>query len=306
MNGELLWVYEGLTDYLGVVLAARSGLWTNATFREHLANTAAAMEHQAGRQWRPLADTTIAAQLLYFARPEGDALRRGVDFYLEGDLIWLEADVIIRQQSRGRRSLDDFCKQFYGGASGRPAVVPYTFDDVVAALNGVAPHDWRQFFQQRVYAINRHAPLGGIEASGWHLTYTNELPALLKTREGARKYTDMSFSLGLSLKEDGTIQDVIPGSPADNAKVGPDMKLVAVNGRRWTPDVLRAAVKAAKDSATPIELLVENNDYFRTCAVDYHEGEKYPCLERDKTKPDLLSEILKPLTPAPAASASRK
>jgi predicted metalloprotease with PDZ domain len=306
MNGELLWVYEGLTDYLGEVLAARSGLWTNATFLEALANTAAMLEHQAGREWRPLADTTIAAQLLYSARTEGTAWRRSVDFYREGDLIWLEADVIIRQQTQGRRSLNDFCKKFLGGESSPPKVVPYTLDDVITALNEIAPHDWRQFFQQRVYAINPHAPLGGIEAAGWHLAYTNEVPSLLKARESAQKITDMSFSLGLSLKEDGTIQDVIPSSPADKAQVGPDMKLIAVNGRRWTPEILRTAVKAAKDNAAPIELLVENNDYFKTCAVDYHEGEKYPCLERDTTKPDLLSEILKPLTPAPAVITDKK
>jgi predicted metalloprotease with PDZ domain len=306
MNGELLWVYEGLTDYLGLVLATRSGLWTNATFLEDLANTAAMLEHQAGRQWRPLADTTVAAQLLYSARPEGSAWRRGVDFYREGDLIWLEADVIIRRQTQGRRSLDDFCKKFFGGESGPPTVVPYTFDDVVSALNEIAPRDWRQFFQQRVYAINPHAPLGGVEAAGWRLAYTNEVPALLKIKEGARKFTDLSFSLGLRIKEDGTIEDVIPGSPADKAQVGPDMKLLAVNGRRWTPDILRTAVKTAKNDPSPIELLVENNDYFKTCAVDYHEGEKYPCLERDTAKPDLLGEILKPLTPAPVVSAVRQ
>lgn len=132
------------------------------------------------------------------------------------------------------------------------------------------------------------------------------MTALLKIKEGAWKFTDMSFSIGLSIKEDGTIRDVIPGLPAHKAGVGPDMKLVAVNGRRWTPALLRTAVKAAKDNPTPIELLVENNDYFKTCAVNYHEGEKYPRLERDTTKPDLLSEILKPLTPAPAVRADKK
>ena len=305
MNGDLLWVYEGLTEYLGIVLTARSGLWADATFREDLAYSAALLEHQAGRQWRPLADTTVAAQLLYPARTEGSARRRGADFYREGALIWLEADVSIRQQTQGRRSLDDFCKKFLGGESGPPKVVTYTFDDLLAALNDIAPHDWRQFFQQRVYAINPHAPLAGIEAAGWHLAYTNEVPSLLKIKEDALKFTDLSFSLGLRIKADGAIEDVIPGSPADKAQIGPGLKLVAVNGRRWTPEILRAAVTAAEKKTTPIELLVENNDYLKTCAVDYHAGEQYPCLERDPTKPDLLGKILKPLTPAPAVSMDK-
>ena len=299
MKTELLWVYEGLTDYLGNVLATRCGLWTNENFREDLALSAAMLDYQAGRSWRPLADTTVAAQLLYPARPEGTAWRRSVDFYPEGDLIWLEADVLIRQATQGRRSLDDFCKKFHGGESGPPKVSPYTLDDLVAALNEIAPHNWREFFQTRVYAPNPRAPLGGIEGSGWKLVYTDELPDMLKAHEAADKLTDLSFSLGLKVKESGAIQDVIPESPADKAGVAATMKLVAVNGRRWTPEILRTAVKTAKTNSAPLELLVENEDYFKTCKLDYHDGERYPRLERDATKPDLLTEILKPLTPAP-------
>ncbi len=297
MQDELLWVYEGLTDYLGNILATRSGLWTNQDYREYLALIAAHLDRAPGRAWRPLADTTIAAQLLYFARPEGAAWRRGVDFYPEGDLIWLEADTVIRETTQGRRSLDDFCKRFCGGESGPPKVVPYTFDDVVAALNETAPYDWRQFFQQRVYAVEPRAPLGGIANAGWRLTYTNAVPEMLRLRESAAKMTDLSFSLGLAVKEDGYLVDVVPGSPADKAGVGAAMKLVAVNGRHWTPEILRNAVKAAATDRTPIELLVENEDYFKTFKLDYHEGEKYPRLERDWNKPDLLAEILKSLTP---------
>jgi predicted metalloprotease with PDZ domain len=244
-------------------------------------------------------DTTVAAQLLYGARKEGSAWRRSVDFYPEGDLIWLEADVLIRQQSQGRRSLDDFCQRFYGGPSGPPRVVPYTFDDVVAALNEVAPHDWRQFFQQRVYDVNPRAPLGGIEGGGWRLVYSNTVPDLLKSAESAQKFTDLRFSLGLTITEGGAVQDVIPASPADKAGVGAAMKLVAVNGRRWTADLLRTAVKTARTNSAPIELLVENEDYFKSCKLDYHDGEKYPRLERDSTNPDLLTGILKSRTPAP-------
>jgi len=299
MQGELLWVYEGLTDYLGLILTTRCGLWTEEDFRQNLALDAASLDRQPGRTWRPLVDTAVAAQLLYDARKEGSAWRRGVDFYPEGALIWLEADVLIRQQSQGRRSLDDFCKKFCGGPSGPPRVVPYTFDDVVAALNEVAAHDWGQFFQARVYATTPRAPLGGIEGAGWRLVYSNAVPELLKIAESAQKFTDLRFSLGLTIKEGGAVQDVIPGSPADKAGVGASMKIVAVDGRRWTADLLRAAIKTARTNTALIELLVENDDYFKTCKLDYHEGEKYPRLERDATKPDLLSEILKPLTPAP-------
>ncbi len=306
MRDELLWDYEGLTDYLGKVLAARSGLQTNEDFRETIALVAAMLDHRAGRSWRSLADTTIAAQLLYVAPSSGTAWRRSTDFYPEGDLIWLEADTLIRQQSRGKRSLDDFCKKFYGGESGPPRVVPYTYDDVVKTLNEIVPYDWRGFFQQRIYEINPHAPLGGIENAGWHLAYTNELPALLKTREGQRKYTDLSFSLGLSLGSDGSVGDVLPGTPADQAGIGPAMKLVAVNGRAWTADNLRAAVKTAATNSAPIELLIENGDYFKNYRLDYHNGEKYACLERDPGRPDLLADIIRPLTSEPSTNPAAK
>jgi predicted metalloprotease with PDZ domain len=299
MKGELLWVYEGLTDYLGILLAARSGLWTNEDFREYLALEAEALDQTPGRQWRPLADTAIAAQLLYESRREGESWRRSTDFYGEGDLIWLEADVLIRRQTHGQRSLNDFCKKFYGGESGPPQVIPYTRDDIIASLNEIAPYDWAAFFQKRIDDIDRHAPFGGIENAGWRLGYTNEVPALLKSREGARKYTDLRSSLGFIVTEDGYMLDVIPGSPADKSGLGTTMKLVAVNGRAWKPEFLRAAVKATANSA-PVDLLVENADYFRTCKIDYHGGERYPQLERDPSKPDLLTEILKPLTPEPA------
>jgi predicted metalloprotease with PDZ domain len=306
MRDELLWDYEGLTDYLGKVLAARSGLMTNEDFRETFALTAASLDHRSGRAWRSLADTTVAAQLLYDSPGTGVNRRRSTDFYPEGDLIWLEADTIIRQQTHGKKSLDDFCKKFYGGESSAPKVIPYTYDDVVAALNDIAPYDWKAFFQKRIYEIAPRAPLGGIENGGWRLVYTNEVPALLKTREGQRKYTDLSYSLGLVLGADGGIRDVLPGTPADAAGVGTEMKLVAVNGRAWSPDILRTAVKSATTNRAPVELLLVNNDYYKTYALDYHGGEKYPVLERDPAKPDLLDAIMKPLTPEPPATPAGK
>ena len=297
MQGELLWVYEGLTIYLGNILTARCGLWSEADFREDLAFTAATLDRQAGRAWRPLVDTTIAAQVLYPARPEGAARRRGVDFYPEGLLLWLEADVLIRQQTQGQRSLDDFCRAFFGGPSGPPRVVPYTLDDVLSALHEIAPVDWRQFFHARVSVPNPRAPLGGIEGAGWRLVYTESMPAMLRAMEGTQKQTDLSFSIGAVFKEDGAVVDVLPGSAADRAGLAPSMKLVAVNGRRWSPILLRAALHSAKTNTEPIEVLVENDEFFNTCKLDYHEGEKYPELERDPAKPDLLDSILQARAP---------
>ena len=300
MKTELLWVYEGLTTYLGDVLTARAGFWTNAVFHENLALDAARLDVQPGRTWRPLSDTAVAAQLLYYARREGSAWRRSVDFYPEGALIWLEADVLIRQHSKGRRSLDDFCRTFFDGKSGAPRVIPYSYDNLLTALNDITPFAWREFFQTRVYETNSHAPLGGIETAGWRLVYKDTLSDTLKSIESANKITDLSFSLGLTLNDEGAIRDVIPGSPADKAGIAPAMKLLAVNGRRWSKPILRAAVKATTTNAAPIELLLENGDFIKTCRLDYHGGERYPHLERDASTPDLLSQILNPLTPAPA------
>ena len=298
MQGELLWVYEGLTSYLQLLLTVRCGLWTEDDLRQWLALEAGKLDYQPGRTWRPLADTAVAAQLLYGAAREGSSWRRGVDFYREGALIWLEADTLIRQQSQGRRSLDDFCRKFFGPPSGPPCVVTYTRKDVVAALNEVAPQDWERFFQERIYAATPCAPTGGIINAGWRIDYTNAVPAMLKSYESAYKFTDLRFSLGVILSKDGAVQDVIPGSPADKAGVGPAMNIVAVNGRRWSADLMRSATEATRTNAAAIELLVENDDYFKTCKVDYHGGERYPILQREAAKPDLLAQMLKPLTPA--------
>jgi predicted metalloprotease with PDZ domain len=295
MHGELLWVYEGLTTYLGNVLTVRSGLGTNTDYYSDMALIAASLDRQPGRQWRPLADTTIGAQLVYNSKTEGSSWRRRTDFYPEGSLIWLEADTIIRRESGGKRSLDDFCKKFFGGYNGAPKVVSYTLDDVISDLNAIHPYKWREFFQKRIYEVAPRAPLGGIENAGWQVTYTNKVPAALKSRENSRKFTDMTHSLGFSVQQDGTISDVLPGSPAEKSGIGPTMKLVAVNGRKWTGEILRRTVSATATNRESIELLVESDDYFKTHEIKYRDGEKYPILERDSSKPDMLVEILKPV-----------
>jgi len=298
MKGDLLWVYEGLTQYYGVMLAARSGMMPLTMFREYLASTAAYLNDRPGRTWRDLQDTAIAAQILYSLSPEGSSLRRSVDYYDESTLIWLEADTIIRKQSNGKKSLDDFCQRFHGGENTPPNVVPYTFDDVVAAMNEVAPYDWRAFFTARLRSHGPGAPLGGLENSGWKLTFTDVPNEYEHVDEVANQEIEMQFSLGLLLHgpggEDGDhVLDVIPGSSAANAGIAPGMRLVAVNGRKWNPDILRDAIASAKTSKEPIELLVENGDFYQTYRIDYHGGERYPHLEPLSGKTDLLTEITK-------------
>ena len=293
MQGELLWVYEGLTHYLGNILTPRSGLITADDYRQIVATDIAQLDLSPGRQWRPLADTAVAAQLLYAARGDQENLRRGTDFYPEGALIWLEADVRIRQMSGGKKTLDDFCRAFHGGKSGGPEVKTYTLDDVIASLGQVQAYDWRKFFNDRIYQVAGRAPLAAVELAGWKLVFKEAIPDRQKTFEEQRKLMDVRFSLGLNLKEDGTISDVISGSPAGKAGVSASAKLIAVNGRKYTAKVLRSAIKASKGSSEPIELLVNDGEYFTTHRVVYSGGERYPYLERDEAKADVLSEIIR-------------
>ncbi len=293
MQDDLLWVYEGLTNYLGTVLTARSGLLTQQEAREDLALTAAGMDDIPGRIWRNLQDTADDAPELYFAPEAWHSWRRGVDFYDEGTLDWLWADVIIRQQSKGQKTLDDFCKLFHGAPSTGPILKTYTFDDVVNALNQIVPYNWRGFWMERLTNHGPGAPLGGIEGSGWKVVYDDTPSEMVRNEEGGRRI-DVADSIGLELRDDGVIADTIEGMPAALAGIGPGMKLIAVNGRQYTPEVLRDALKAGKAGPAPLELLVENTEYYKTYKLDYHGGEKYPHLERDESKPDLLTEIYNP------------
>jgi len=293
MKGDLLWVYEGLTEYLGEILAPRSSLRTPEDFRESLAETAADLDNKYGRTWRPLEDTAVAAQILYYASWDYDNYRRDVDYYPEGILIWLEADVTIRQLSNGTRSLDDFCRAFHGGAGGAPELKPYNFDDIVAGLNAIQPYDWAGFLNQRLHSTDAHAPLGGIEHAGWKLAYDGVRSDYWKAVEEGRKWTDLSYSIGLKVREDGIIADVQYGGPAQKAGVAPSTKLIAVNNRQFTPTVLRETVAKTSSSDKPLELLVKTGDYYEVHRLDYHGGERYPHLVRDASLPDLLSEIVK-------------
>src|SRR5258705_4268232 len=298
MKGELLWVYEGLTEYLGSILAARSGLRSPEDQREHLAMIAAYLDRFPGRKWRPLIDTTVAAQLLYNASSSWSAWRRGVDFYDEGELIWLEADTIIRQQTKGARSLDDFCRRFYGLPNTRPMVKPYTFEDVVNAMNEVRPYHWRSFFNRRVTSLEPHPPPGWITTVGWRLIYDGEQSDYQNAFETANKIADFNYSLGFRVNEEGTLVDVVPGNPAYEAGLGPGMKIVNVSGRSFETDRLRESLLEGKTSHEPLELTVQNGDFSRAYKIAYHGGEKFPHLERDSSRPDLIEQIIKPLQKA--------
>jgi predicted metalloprotease with PDZ domain len=296
LDTGLLWVYEGLTRYLGdFLLTSRSGIRSLETTREYIAWVAANQDHnRPGRRWRPLADTAVAAQILSGLPNPWTASRRPLDYYDESGLIWLEADTIIRQKSGGAKSLDDFCHAFHGGASAAPEVKPYTADDVYAALGAVVAYDWKGFFAERVYAVQPRAPLGGVVNAGWKLVYSDQPNEFQKLRAKSSKRIDESFSLGIWVKDDGTIDDIVAGSPAWEAGLGPGMKLVAVGGRAWTPEALPEEVQAAKGSAAPIEIAALHGDALKTFRVNYHDGERYPHLERDASRPDLLAAILAP------------
>ena len=293
MQDDLLWVYEGLTEYLGEVLTARSGLLTIDQERDHLAQVAAQLDHTPGREWRNLQDTADAAPQLYFSPRAWESWRRSTDFYDEDTFNWMWADFIIRQQSKGKKTLDDFCKLFHGAPSTGPMVKTYTFDDVVAALNQIVAYDWRGFWTERLTSHGPGAPLGGLEGTGWKLAYDDTPSDMERGGEGGFHISDAAYSIGLRLHEDGAITDTIENMPAAKAGIGPGMKLIAVNGRQFSPEVLHDALKAGKNSNQPLELLVENTDYYKTYKLDYHAGEKYPHLIRDESKPDILTEILK-------------
>jgi predicted metalloprotease with PDZ domain len=293
MKTDLLWGYEGLTDYLGPMLAARSGLWTPEQYQENLASITAMLgPGRPGRTWRPLLDTavTIAGGSAGFGRGGWLNWRRGADYYEEGDLLWLEVATIIHRESGGKKSIDDFCQEFHGGPNRGPEVKTYTFDELVKTLNALAPFDWATFFHSRLNSTAAEAPVGGIENGGWKVTF-NDKPLKL---EGRRGNAGELYSIGLQVGGDGMVTDSIVGSPAFEAGVSSQMKIIGVNGRVYTPELLSDAVKGAKDTSKPITLLVVVDDYFRTCTITYHDGERYPHLMRDGDRPDYLDELIKP------------
>jgi predicted metalloprotease with PDZ domain len=291
MQDSLLWVYEGQTQYWGNVLAARSGMRPLPASIDALSLVAATYaDNRPGLEWRGVQDTTNDPIVVGRAPRAYRNYQMSEEYYSAGQMIWLEADAMIRAGTKGRKSLDDFARAFFGVNDGEWEVQnTYTFEDVVATLNGVYPYDWATFLRDRL--DGRKGVTGGIEAAGWKLVYKDEPNDYAKSFAG-RGGADFTYSLGLSINKDGTIGDVRWDGPAFNAGLGTGTTIIAVNGQAYDKDVLEDAVKAAKDGKAPIELMVKEFDRYRTVGIDYHGGLRYPHLERIEGKPDYLTPIL--------------
>ncbi|GAB2564147.1 M61 family metallopeptidase [Dyella jejuensis] len=293
MQDDLLWVYEGLTDYWCGILTARAGLWTPEQYRDSIANIAGEMTYRTGRAWRSLQDTADAAPLTYYGSQSWINWIRDTDFYPEGQLLWLDVDTKIRDLSGGKRSLDDFAHAFYGMDNGSYVTKTYSFDDVVRTLNQVQPFDWATFLHDRLDYTGPTLPEHGIERGGWKLVFNDTPNAEEKAYENLRHGANLAYSMGLVVNQSGHISDVQWNGPSFQAGLVPGLTIVAVNGRDFSTDALKDAVTAAKTSQAPIELLVKNVDVYSTVKVDYHGGLRYPHLVRADGK-DLIGAIVAP------------
>src|SRR5579862_8143422 len=309
-QGALLWVYEGMTQYLGNVLAARSGLRTQAQYRDVLAASAANLDNTPGREWRSTEDTAVAASILRDGNPAWANWKRGQDYYDEGELLWLDADTLIRKMTNNQKSLDDFQKIFLGkGGNTGPLIVTYTFDELVQDMNAVTPYDWATFFREQIVKITPHADLAGIERGGYKLVYTDKpnpsaavfQAALSANAPGGISIIDAWYSLGLIVGSDGNIQDVRWNSPAAKAKLAPGYKIIAVNGQVFSGDRLRAAIHDAKGKSEPIHIALQADTFLSTSDIDYHDGERYPALERVTGTPAYLDDITRPVATSQSA-----
>ncbi|QJU56933.1 M61 family metallopeptidase [Sphingomonas sp. AP4-R1] len=294
MRNTYLWVYEGQTQFWGKVLAARSGLMSHDEALDVLAATAASYEYLPGRAWRPLIDT-VNDEIINPRRPMAyRSYSRFEDYYEEGALIWLEADGIIREQSKGRKSLDDFAKAFFGVKDGDWGELTYDFDEIVATLNKVQPYDWATFLHQRVDEVRPHAPLEGITKGGYKLVFTDEPGTVWTSGEKKRHAINLTYSLGLTVGKDGMVGSVMWDSPAFKAGITPGTKLVAIAGQAYADDDLKDAVTAAKGTSTPIQLLIKQGDAFRTVDVVWNGGLRYPHLEKVTKGPSSLDALYAP------------
>jgi predicted metalloprotease with PDZ domain len=298
LNSELLWVYEGFTRYLDLLLTARSQMRTPEMSRNYLAWRAARQDRtRQGRSWRPLVDTAISAQELASAPDEWTAYRRSQkDYYDEAMLIWLEADTLIREKSSGRRSIDDFCRAFFGGSDGPPTVKTFTREDLEAALGEILPFDWHSFFTSRVYEIALHPPLDGLAQAGWKLVYDAQLNEFQQAWDTTYNQLDHTFSIGLLLDLNGFVKDVAPDTPAWKGEFCPGMKILSINGQAWSPAVFGSELRATKLNVLPLSFSVLHGDTPKILRVDWHGGVLYPHLERDTSRPDMLAKILAPRT----------
>lgn len=287
-RGSLLWVYEGQTQFWGYVFQARSGLVSKENTLESYAAIMASLDNRPARTWRPMGDTTNDPVITPRAPKGWVSWQRSEDYYNEGLLIWMEVDSILREQSKGTKSIDDFARTFFQGRDGDFGQVTYTFDDVVRTLNAIHPYDWRTLLDQRVNKVSERAPLAGFERNGYKLVYTEEA-----NKATPKATVDLAYSLGLTLGAKG-ISTVAWDSPAFNAGIDLGDEIVAVNGRGYSGDRLKQAVKDAKGTKEPIRLLLKNGDRYREVAIDYHDGLRYPHLVKTATGEAGLDKLLEP------------
>lgn len=296
MGDSLLWVYEGQTQYWGYVLTARAGMWTPQQFRDALAMVAANYErNREGFQWRTLEDTTNDPTAAHRSGLPYRSWQMSEDYYSGGQMMWLEVDAKLRALTHDSKSLDDFARAFFGVDNGSYVTKTYTFDDVVAALNGVTPYDWASFLRARVDALDPPL-LNGVAATGWKLVYTDQESAYEKEYnsrpQSSRHLYNFAWSIGLTMNDKGQVNDVRWNGPAFKAGVSTGAALVAVNGQAYSSDVLKSAIAAARDGKAPIQLLLKYQGGFRTVPVDYHGGLQYPHLVRVEGTLDYLSQII--------------
>jgi predicted metalloprotease with PDZ domain len=294
MVGDLLWVYEGLTSYWAEVLATRAGLETVDQAKDRLALEQAEMEARTGRGWRSLQDASRSAQLLYSASSQWTILRRSTDYYREGPLLWLQVDSVLRERSHGTRSLDTFAAEFFGPPDGAIAVKPYTYEDLVNALNQVVAFDWDNLLKSDLQATRPRPVSPGLETSGWSVAYTDEPNQAATDEEIVSQQTDLSSSVGLIMDQDGTIVDIVPDSAAGRAGLAPATKVMGVNHRVYSADLLRQSIVHAETNQEPIDLLTLTDGYYTEYQVNYHGGLRSPHLMSIAGKADLLSTIMRP------------
>lgn len=291
MRGSLLWVYEGQTQFWGFVLAARSGLWNKQQALDAFADQAAYYSTMAGRQWRPMQDTTLDPIIANRQPIPWRNYQRSEDYYNEGLLLWLDADSLIRQKTNGRKSLDDFAKAFFGINDGSFVTVTYTFDDVVKALNDVMPYDWATFLRAHTDLAPK-PPLDGITRGGYRLVYTDKPSERTQQNDSRRKQDNFFYSLGMTLDRNGRVIDMAWGSPAFKAGLTLSTEIVGVNGVDYDADELKDAITEAKTDQAPIQLLIKRNNGFSTVSIPYHDGLRYPHLERVEGAPALLDALI--------------